>query len=582
MLKHKTTTTLAITALAAALAALVVGPSAGAATTQITTCAQVVTTSAFLAQDLSCAGAGVVVGASGITIDLNGHVLKGDRSFGDFGVDDSGGHDVMVKNGVIRNFDDGVFVFGGFAKVSISNVVSTGNARGGLVVNGDRVSINKSSASGNGTIGVLALGTVSVTSTTAAGNGTYGVWLAQADGSSVRSSRALGNGSTGFVLEGDSTSVISSTASGNGGGGVYIKGNSASVKSTKTSGNAGHGIEVSGDAALLRGNSAQGTGFLGGVSDGIGLGILVGGFSIAPTGTNLARGNDDPAECSPASLCPAGSSAKAAGTPITTCAQVVTTDAVLTQNLDCVGHGIVVGASGITINLNAHVLKGDGSHYGIDDGGGFDDITIENGVVRSFGTGVNASTDARNVTISNVVASGNTAEGIYVSGSSASIQSSTASGNQVDGIELFGDSLSIKSSTAAGNAGNGIYADSDVASVTSSSAVGNASNGVLLKGGLALVASLNASGNGYFGLEMDGGSASIKSTTTSGNASGGMFLGNVLLLSGSRAEGNGFPGGASDGVGLGIQVNGLQTGPVSKNIFRGNDNPAECNPSWFC
>jgi hypothetical protein len=65
MFNLKTTTTLATTALATALAALVVGPSAGAATMPITACAQVVTTSAFLAQDLTCAGTGITVGASG-------------------------------------------------------------------------------------------------------------------------------------------------------------------------------------------------------------------------------------------------------------------------------------------------------------------------------------------------------------------------------------------------------------------------------------------------------------------------------------------------------------------------------------
>src|SRR5256885_15973205 len=137
MSKHKTITTLAITALAAALVALAVGPSARAATTPITACGQTVTTSAFLAQDLDCAWTGIVVGASGITIDLNGHVLKGDHSLSYNGIDDSGAYDVTIKNGVVRNFDDGVWAPGGVADVSISNVVATGNVRGGFVVAGD-------------------------------------------------------------------------------------------------------------------------------------------------------------------------------------------------------------------------------------------------------------------------------------------------------------------------------------------------------------------------------------------------------------------------------------------------------------
>jgi hypothetical protein len=166
MFNRKATTTLATTALAAALAALIAGPSARASTAQITACGQTLTTNAVLAQDLSCAGTGIIVGASGITIDLKGHVLKGSHSLGPNGIDDSG-HDVTIKNGVIRNFDDGVYIpsgGGGVANVSISNVVSTGNVRGGLVVYGDRVSINASNASGNGTVGIEAWGEVSVRS----------------------------------------------------------------------------------------------------------------------------------------------------------------------------------------------------------------------------------------------------------------------------------------------------------------------------------------------------------------------------------------------------------------------------------
>lgn len=58
-----------------------------------------------------------------------------------------------------------------------------------------------------------------------------------------------------------------------------------------------------GDAAALQGNRADGNGFLAGASDDFGLGIEVTGFTTAPIGTNVALGNDDPAECNPASLC---------------------------------------------------------------------------------------------------------------------------------------------------------------------------------------------------------------------------------------------------------------------------------------
>jgi len=100
MFNRKTTTTLATTAIAAALVALAVGPSAGAATLPISSCGQVVTTNVVLTKDLVCASSGMFVSVSyGITIDLNGHVLKGDGLPGHTGIADFGGYDKLtIKN----------------------------------------------------------------------------------------------------------------------------------------------------------------------------------------------------------------------------------------------------------------------------------------------------------------------------------------------------------------------------------------------------------------------------------------------------------------------------------------------------
>jgi hypothetical protein len=63
---------------------VVVAPEAsGGAGTPIITCGQVVTTNAFLTQNLHCtASDGIVVGADKITIDLKGFRLRGDASSG--------------------------------------------------------------------------------------------------------------------------------------------------------------------------------------------------------------------------------------------------------------------------------------------------------------------------------------------------------------------------------------------------------------------------------------------------------------------------------------------------------------------
>ena len=87
--------------------------------------------------------------------------------------------------------------------------------------------------------------------------------------------------------------------------------------------------------------------------------------------------------------------------PTLSCGDVVTHSLVLTKDLvDCPGNGLVVGADGITIDLNGHTISGRfvggdfcqpkclfGSH-GVDNSGGFDGITVRNGTINQFREGV--------------------------------------------------------------------------------------------------------------------------------------------------------------------------------------------------
>src|SRR5262245_55164611 len=187
----------------------------------------------------------------------------------------------------------------------------------------------------------------------------------------------------------------------------------------------------------------------------------------------------------------------AAGTPITVCGQIVTTNAYLTGDLlSCTGFGVVVGAHGITIDLKGFTLRGnrqDGYH-GIYQSG-YDGVTIKNGVVRNFDKGVRLVNESDKATVSNVVASGNASDGIVIFGDSASVKSSTASGNTSSGISIIGSGPTITSSTASGNGVTGIVVTGTAATIKSSTASGNAVVGITVTGGSVTVASSTASGN---------------------------------------------------------------------------------------
>lgn len=66
----------------------------------------------------------------------------------------------------------------------------------------------------------------------------------------------------------------------------------------------------------------------------------------------------------------------------------LTSDTKLTCDLSGSGDGLIIGADGITIDLNGHTLSGDGTGSGIDNSGGHDNVTIKNGTIEDFAEGV--------------------------------------------------------------------------------------------------------------------------------------------------------------------------------------------------
>jgi hypothetical protein len=51
----------------------------------------------------------LVVGADGVTLDLDGHSLDGDASGDDVGIDVEGHRGVTIANGTVQEFTEGVW-----------------------------------------------------------------------------------------------------------------------------------------------------------------------------------------------------------------------------------------------------------------------------------------------------------------------------------------------------------------------------------------------------------------------------------------------------------------------------------------
>ena len=126
----------------------------------------------------------------------------------------------------------------------------------------------------------------------------------------------------------------------------------------------------------------------------------------------------------------AGGGAKAKGQP--KCGDTITADTTLHKDLvDCPNNGIVIGADSITLNLNGHLVDGDGTPTpGCDsekefcDTGivneGHDGVTVMHGSIRQFGGGVTLFAVRKN-----------------------RLQGISTSSNHFDGITLFNASQSL-------------------------------------------------------------------------------------------------------------------------------------------
>lgn len=307
-------------------------------------CGDVITQDTRLDGDLvDCPGDGVVVGASGITINLGGHTIDGAGvGAGAYGVDDEGHDGITVRNGRIQQFFGGVYLDDANDNV-VRNLRIDGTGQAIYLEDADRnlITHNVATASGNGVyilyagtdnaitqnlfsdggggvtlVGRVTAGITEITRTRIAknsliGNG-VGYFGTLADntvvddnritgspeggiihagaGGSISGNRVWANG-FGISMAGLHNSASGNRVTGNAADGITVPGGSGASNTTLednvAKSNGDDGIDVNGSSATVARNTANDNGDLGieaapGVSDG---------------GGNRARGNGDPAQC---------------------------------------------------------------------------------------------------------------------------------------------------------------------------------------------------------------------------------------------------------------------------------------------
>ena len=269
-------------------------------------CGSTIATDTKLRSDLTnCPSNGLVIGADGVTLDLNGHTVDGDGepvascpdgTICDVGIDNSAGHDgVTIVSGAVRDFDVGVLVLGG-ASNRVHGVASAGNAGVGVIVGDSTQSrIDHNSSRSDGTFGIFMFdsrrGRIDHNSV----QGTIGFAIPVFGSNHIQVADNVldGNGHGVALDNSDENEVVSNRISHSRGSSLDFGGHDNRIEGNVLTDN-GDGIVGGGVRNLVRGNTVAGSGFFGAPDTG-GFGLILDGGRDNVVQRNVVTGGRGPA-----------------------------------------------------------------------------------------------------------------------------------------------------------------------------------------------------------------------------------------------------------------------------------------------
>jgi parallel beta-helix repeat protein len=396
-------------------------------------CGQVLTRSITLSNNLiGCPGDGLVIGAGGITIDLNGRAVEG-TGLG-AGVRNPGHHDVTVRNGTIRNFDGGVMLSEA-QRNTVAGISFDQTELGGVhLSNTDGSQVRDNHMIGFGGVAFHLTGGSSSNlvagNTVAAGNGEAVVVEGGSDQNRIEGNRLSGSSDSGIRVDySASTMVIGNLVAGGSDAAITMTGAPGSVVQSNT-------VQGVGDAAILLTGSTGNVVRFNTLGQSADSGVVMSGVSDSLIKANTMSHAGDAA----ISL-ELGSS------------NVRVIDNKASHSSDAgvfLGDGLgnVVRGNVLLSNTTGIEVSGGGNH------------TIEfNTANAGLGSGIEVG-ESLNATVFGNTTDNNGTGGIAVEGGaqSGSVRGNQAKGNGGDGITVNGLGTGVSGNLAIGNGGWGTYA----------------------------------------------------------------------------------------------------------------------------
>jgi parallel beta-helix repeat protein len=158
-----------------------------------------------------CPGVGLIAGATGITIDLDGHTIDGTgRGTGIVnGYGGNGRRDVTIEDGAVRGFKVGVRSSG--RGTVLRHLTVTRNATGGVILRGSRCTVERSTVADNGYghgISVTAADDCRLDRNRVSRHLGAGIATSRSSGIRIEDNRVYANRRAGILLSTTTDSVV--------------------------------------------------------------------------------------------------------------------------------------------------------------------------------------------------------------------------------------------------------------------------------------------------------------------------------------------------------------------------------------
>jgi parallel beta-helix repeat protein len=272
-------------------------------------CGQVLTRSTRVVNDVwECPGDGLVIGAPGIIVDLDGHTIDG-IGLGT-GIRNDGYASVTVENGTVQGFDYGIQLRWETALNVLERLTVEHNELAGVQLfdtgagGGNTVSANTIANNGDGIALVSGTTNTAVVKNTVTISGGWGLVVRDSDANRLENNSVTGGGDLGIGLQRASgNTLLGNTVSGNSDGGIELRegsnGNLVEANVTRESGDTGilvlesdRNELISNTASLMSDSGIT----LHNANDGVALGNDVrfntGGLQLDGSSRNLIQSND--------------------------------------------------------------------------------------------------------------------------------------------------------------------------------------------------------------------------------------------------------------------------------------------------